>query len=172
MKKSLFPCICTAGRDCTFEGDPIHGGGGRRYNKNCTYARRKGFFCIKVVCSLRFFDDYIEHSCSHEKIPFPLHMHRRTRHEVEKYTIVKNRNRQPTNKTYLKINLSARRLKYSLDQMSNSEITVQRYNFFLNPAREISILRTENTFFMHFLFPKRYRRYRQTHFECTFIADY
>ena len=27
----------------------------QRYNKNCTYARRKGFFCKKVVFSLRFF---------------------------------------------------------------------------------------------------------------------
>ena len=37
--------ICPAGRDCTFEGVPMYGGGGRRYYIFLIYANKiKDFF--------------------------------------------------------------------------------------------------------------------------------
>ena len=41
MAKNTRLCIFTAGRERTFEGVPIHGGGGRRYNKNPPKKRTK-----------------------------------------------------------------------------------------------------------------------------------
>ena len=56
----------------------------------------RDFFCKKVVFSLRFFDDYIEHSCSHQKIPFPMHMHRRTRLYFRRGPLCQNNIRMKT----------------------------------------------------------------------------
>ena len=41
--------ICPAGRDCTFEGVPLYGGGGRRYYKLCKYANNSAHFFLFTV---------------------------------------------------------------------------------------------------------------------------
>ena len=50
-------CVWAARCDCTFEGVPISGGGGRRYNKNCKYANIRAFFLTNCKRSGIFFWD-------------------------------------------------------------------------------------------------------------------
>ena len=51
-------CVWAARCDCTFEGVPISGGGGRRYNKNCKYANIRAFFLTNCKRSGIFFLRY------------------------------------------------------------------------------------------------------------------
>lgn len=55
--------ICPAGRDCTFEGVPMYGGGGRRYCFFLTYASPRALF-LKIRAILHFYLHISEINCN------------------------------------------------------------------------------------------------------------